>query len=246
MSRSSARNSGCGDCRIPAIFWTTTRASRGGSRAATTGITDAPIRMGSKRGSGTPGSRRSSVTSTGLWTRRRSFNIGRSNIRSRRCAGSGRYRATSSPNSMTSNGSRMGSWTSRTVRANSPIGWPTCSSRGWSIARATRTAIGVGESVEVAVRLAGVDETPEGCKLAWRFADQTGDVPIGAEPATIELEWPARDAIAIHNLDLEARDGAGRLLVAQQPRILRRPASQGARAVALRYGRAGARHPRGA
>ena len=80
------------------------------------------------------------------------------------------------------------------------------------VARARRTTISVGESVQVAVRLAGADETPKGCKLAWRFADQTGQISVGAEPATIKLNGPPADAIAIHNLDLEASDGAGRLL----------------------------------
>ena len=80
------------------------------------------------------------------------------------------------------------------------------------IARASRTTVAVGESVEVSVRLAGAEETPKGCKLAWRFADQTGHISVGAEPTTITLIGPPADAIAIHNLDLEASDGAGRLL----------------------------------
>ena len=48
--------------------------------------------------------------------------------------------------------------------------------------------------------------------LAWRFADQTGLISVSAGPATIKLNGPPADAIAIHNLDLEASDGAGRLL----------------------------------
>ena len=81
------------------------------------------------------------------------------------------------------------------------------------IARAPRTAIGVGESVEVAVRLAGAEESPKGAKLAWRFARSDGprrdwrraddDHAAGARRAR---------AIAVHNLELEASDGAGRLL----------------------------------
>jgi len=80
------------------------------------------------------------------------------------------------------------------------------------IARAPRTTIGVGESVEVAVRLAGADATPNGCKLAWRFADQTGHISVAAEPTTIELIGPAADSIVVQNLELEASDDAGRLL----------------------------------
>jgi hypothetical protein len=85
--------------------------------------------------------------------------------------------------------------------------------RPWLVtARAPRTTIGAGESVEVAVRLAGAEETPKGAKLAWRFADQSGLVAIGAEPTMITLIGGAAGAIAVQNLELEASDGAGRLL----------------------------------
>jgi hypothetical protein len=85
--------------------------------------------------------------------------------------------------------------------------------RPWLIiAKASRTTIRVGESVEVAVRLSGAEDTPKGAKLAWRFGDQGGLIPIGGERATIELIGPAAEAIAVENLDLEARDGAGRLV----------------------------------
>ena len=108
------------------------------------------------------------------------------------------------------------------------------------IARAPRTTIGVGESVEVAVRLAGAEETPKGAKLAWRFADQTGLISVGAEPTTIKLIGPPADAIAIHNLDLEASDGAGRLLSRNSLEFCVVPHSARAHAVALRHGRRGA------
>jgi hypothetical protein len=85
--------------------------------------------------------------------------------------------------------------------------------QGWLvIARTPRTTIGVGERIEVAVRLAGAEEIPAGARLAWRFAGQTGLVAIGADPTTIALTGPAADAVAVHNLDLEASDRAGRLL----------------------------------
>ena len=80
------------------------------------------------------------------------------------------------------------------------------------IARASRTAIRVGESLEVSVRLAGAEETPEGATLAWRFGDQAGAAALGAEPTTIWLVGAAAESIAIAALELEARDGEGRLL----------------------------------
>ena len=80
------------------------------------------------------------------------------------------------------------------------------------IARAPRTAIRVGERLEVSVRLAGAAEPPDGAQLAWRFAGQSGDAAIGSEPITITLAAGAAEAIAIVPLELEARDGEGRLL----------------------------------
>ena len=46
----------------------------------------------------------------------------------------------------------------------------------------------------------------------WRFADQSGEAALGAEPTTIALSAGAADAIAIVPLELEARDGKGRVL----------------------------------
>ncbi len=80
------------------------------------------------------------------------------------------------------------------------------------IARASRTAIRVGERLEVSVRLAGADETPEGATLIWRFGDQAGAAALGAEPTTIRLVGAAAESIAIAALELEARDAKGRLL----------------------------------
>ncbi len=79
------------------------------------------------------------------------------------------------------------------------------------IARAPRTAIGVGESLDVSVRLAGADKVPEGARLAWRFADQAGLEPLGAGPTAIRLVGCAGEAIAIHDLELEALDAGGRM-----------------------------------
>ena len=80
------------------------------------------------------------------------------------------------------------------------------------VARAPRTAIRVGERVDISVRLAGAAEAPDGARLAWRFAGLNGDAAIGSEPITITLAGVAVDAIAIVPLELEARDRDGRLL----------------------------------
>ncbi len=80
------------------------------------------------------------------------------------------------------------------------------------IARAPRTAIRGGEVLEVSVRLAGAEETPEGARLTWRFGEQGGAVPLGAEPSTITLIGGAVGSIATLPLELEARDGEERLL----------------------------------
>jgi hypothetical protein len=79
------------------------------------------------------------------------------------------------------------------------------------IARAPRTAMRVGESLEVSVRLTGAEETPEGSKFMWGFGDQAGAASLGTEPTRITLVGAAQ-SIAIVALELEARDGEGRLL----------------------------------
>ena len=80
------------------------------------------------------------------------------------------------------------------------------------IARTTRTAIQAGERFEVSVRLAGAAQPPDGARLKWRFADESGEAALGSEPTTIALSAGAADAIAIVALELEARDGKGRIL----------------------------------
>ena len=80
------------------------------------------------------------------------------------------------------------------------------------IARASRTAIRVGERLEASARLAGPAEPPLGARLAWRFAGQSGDAAIGSGPITITLAGGAVEAITIVPLELEARDRDGRLL----------------------------------
>ncbi len=80
------------------------------------------------------------------------------------------------------------------------------------IARTPRTAVRAGERFDVSVRLAGAAEAPDGARLAWRFADKGGEAALGPEPTTISLTAANVDAIAIVPLELEARDGGGRLL----------------------------------
>ena len=80
------------------------------------------------------------------------------------------------------------------------------------IAQTPRTALRAGERFEVSVRLAGAADRPEGGQLEWRFASQSGEAALGAEPTTIVLSADAADATAIVPLELEARDGKGRLL----------------------------------
>jgi hypothetical protein len=80
------------------------------------------------------------------------------------------------------------------------------------IARASRTAIGVGERLEVAVRLAGVAKSAAGARLAWRFAEQSGDDALGPAPTTIALTGASVDSITVFPLELEARDADGSLL----------------------------------
>ena len=62
-------------------------------------------------------------------------------------------------------------------------------------------------------------------------------IRVGAEPTTIKLIGPPADAIAIQNLDLEASDGAGRLLSRNSLEFCVVPRSAGADAVALCDGR---------
>ena len=85
--------------------------------------------------------------------------------------------------------------------------------RPWLIiARTPRTAVRAGERFEVSVRLAGAAEPPEGARLAWRFAEERGEAALGSDPTAITLSVGAPDAIAVVPLQLEARDGKGRLL----------------------------------
>jgi Glycosyl hydrolases family 2/Glycosyl hydrolases family 2, sugar binding domain/Glycosyl hydrolases family 2, TIM barrel domain len=97
------------------------------------------------------------------------------------------------------------------------------------IARAPRTAIRVGETLEVSVRLAGAQETPAGARLAWRFGDQAGAASLGAEPTTITLAGATAQSIAIAALELEARDDKGRLLSRNALEFCVVPALAGAR-----------------
>jgi hypothetical protein len=80
------------------------------------------------------------------------------------------------------------------------------------IARAQRTAIAVGETLDVSIRLAGADAPPAGARLTWRFGKQGGTVSVGAEPSTSTLAGEAVEKIATAVLELEARDAEGRLL----------------------------------
>ena len=80
------------------------------------------------------------------------------------------------------------------------------------IAQAARTAVRVGERFEVSVRLAGAAAPPDGARLVWRFADESGEAAFGPDPTTIALSAVDAHAIAIVPLELEARDGKGRVL----------------------------------
>jgi glycosyl hydrolase family 2 len=85
--------------------------------------------------------------------------------------------------------------------------------RPWLIiARAPRTAVRAGERFDVALRLAGAAEPPEGAMLTWRLADKSGEAALGPEPTTVSLTAGAVDAITVLPLELEARDAGGRLL----------------------------------
>jgi hypothetical protein len=80
------------------------------------------------------------------------------------------------------------------------------------IAQATRTAVRIGERVEVSVRLAGPAQPPEGARLAWRFAEESGEAALGPDPTTIALSTSNAHTIVVVALELEARDGKGRVL----------------------------------
>ncbi len=80
------------------------------------------------------------------------------------------------------------------------------------IAQTARTAVRAGERFEVFVRLAVAAELPDGAQLKWRFADQRSEIALGADATTIALSAGPADAIAIVPLELEARDGKGRVL----------------------------------
>jgi hypothetical protein len=80
------------------------------------------------------------------------------------------------------------------------------------IAQTARTAVRAGERFEVSVRLAGAADLPEGAQFKWRFADESGEAALGPNPTTIAFSAGGVDAIAIVPLELEARDGKGRVL----------------------------------
>jgi hypothetical protein len=80
------------------------------------------------------------------------------------------------------------------------------------IARTPRTAVRAGERFEVSALLAGAAEPPKGAWVAWRLADMSGEAGLGPQPTTISLTAGAVDAITVIRLELEARDGGGRLL----------------------------------
>jgi hypothetical protein len=80
------------------------------------------------------------------------------------------------------------------------------------IARTPRTALRAGERFDVSVRLAGAADPPDGARLAWRFSGRSGEAALGSDPTTIALTAGVADAIAVESLELEARDGGGRLL----------------------------------
>jgi Glycosyl hydrolases family 2/Glycosyl hydrolases family 2, sugar binding domain len=80
------------------------------------------------------------------------------------------------------------------------------------IAQTARMAIRAGERFDVSVRLAGAAKPPDGARLKWRFANESGEATLGPDPTTIALSAGAVDAIAIVPVELEARDGKGRVL----------------------------------
>jgi hypothetical protein len=80
------------------------------------------------------------------------------------------------------------------------------------IAQARRMAVRAAERFEVSVRLAGAADAPEGAQVNWRLAEQSGEAALGPNPITIALSAGASDAIVVVPLELEARDGKGRVL----------------------------------
>jgi hypothetical protein len=80
------------------------------------------------------------------------------------------------------------------------------------IAQTPRTAVRTGERFEVSVRLAGAADLPKDARLKWRFASQSGEAALGLEPAILALSAGASKTIALVPLELEARDGKGRVL----------------------------------
>ena len=80
------------------------------------------------------------------------------------------------------------------------------------IARAPRTAIRCGESFNLPVRLAGAEAPPAGARFRWRFGDEAGEAGLGEDSTTIALTAGNPGRIALAPLELEARDGSGRLL----------------------------------
>ena len=97
------------------------------------------------------------------------------------------------------------------------------------IAQMARTAVRAGERFEVSVRLAGAAEPPDGARLAWRFADESGEAALGPEPTTIALSAGAADAIAIASARTRGARQQGARPVAQRARTLCRPAARRAR-----------------
>ena len=80
------------------------------------------------------------------------------------------------------------------------------------IAQAPRTAVRAGERFDVSVRLAGAAKPPEGARLAWRFAEESGEAALGPDPTTLTLTAGAVDATTVVALELETRDGKKRVL----------------------------------
>ena len=80
------------------------------------------------------------------------------------------------------------------------------------VARSARTAIAEGESLEVAVRLAGAGEVPGGARVAWRFGEESGESPLSGDTIAISLKGADVDRVVVRDLELEAFDGAGRRL----------------------------------
>ena len=78
------------------------------------------------------------------------------------------------------------------------------------IARAPRTAIVAGETIEIEARLAGPVEPPAGASVEWRFGEASGRFPAGAAPARVRVGAPTVERIRICDLTLEARDSEGK------------------------------------